>query len=218
MDDLSRRPDYQPGCAAKYALVIAGDQDVGKSAALSILGGDWFTDDIAQLGTKDSQLQAGNAWIVELAELDSMRGAHVSAITAPSSREKSISSPALRGSRHSTGAASCVLAATVNPAGPYLHTKPAMSGSGRCSPRRFDLEALRHDRDQLWAEAVTATKLANAWWPDDGSTPAKLRKKLPRAAGTTPVDPVQEWIDRKTARHFSASEILAGALKYRKTA
>src|SRR6516162_9377681 len=48
---------YQPGCIAKYVLIIEGPQDLGKSTALRILGGEWFTDDIEVLGSKDSQLQ-----------------------------------------------------------------------------------------------------------------------------------------------------------------
>ena len=78
---------YQPGCQAKYCLVLEGDQDLGKSTALEVLGGEWYTDDIAELGTKDSAMQAANAWIVELAELNSTRRAHVDAVKAFISRK-----------------------------------------------------------------------------------------------------------------------------------
>ena len=60
----------QPGCLAKYVLVLEGPQDLGKSKALSIIGGEWFSDDIEALGSKDSKLQVGNALVIELPELE----------------------------------------------------------------------------------------------------------------------------------------------------
>src|SRR5271170_2664042 len=46
---------HDPGCQADYALVLEGrrgDLRRGKSTALRILGQLWYTDDIAELGTK----------------------------------------------------------------------------------------------------------------------------------------------------------------------
>jgi hypothetical protein len=110
---------YQPGCQAKYCLVLEGDQDLGKSTALEVLGGEWYTDDIAELGTKDSAMQAGNAWIVELAELDSVRKAHIAAVKAFISRKvdrfrKPFGRYIISQERQ------CILAASINPGAEYL--------------------------------------------------------------------------------------------------
>ncbi len=43
---------YQPGVRADSALILEGPQGLMKSTALRALAGDFFTDDIAELGAK----------------------------------------------------------------------------------------------------------------------------------------------------------------------
>jgi predicted P-loop ATPase len=204
---------YQPGCPAKYVLVLTGDQDIGKSSALSILGGEWYTDDIAQLGTKDSQMQVGNAWIVELAELDSMRRANVSTVKAFISRKVDRFRPPY-GEHVIDQERQSVLAATVNDAGRYLQDE---TGNVRFWPvpaTKIDLEALRCDRDHLWAEAVHRYKAGERWWPDDEFDPHDAQQEASETAEDDPwFDLIQNWIGCQTAVLFSAREILAVALE-----
>jgi predicted P-loop ATPase len=63
---------FRPGCKNDTCLVLEGPQGVFKSTALKTLASPWFTDDIADLGTKDAALQVRGVWIIELAELDAM--------------------------------------------------------------------------------------------------------------------------------------------------
>jgi predicted P-loop ATPase len=158
---------YEPGCPAKYCIILEGDQDLGKSTALEILGSPWFTDDIAELGTKDASMQVGNAWIVELSELASVHRARVEATKAFMSRKvdhfrKPFGRNVIDQERQS------VLAATVNPDdGEYL---PDQTGNVRFWPvfcTAIDLESLRRDRDQLWAEAVHRYKNGEKWHIED---------------------------------------------------
>lgn len=156
---------FQPGCMAKYALILEGPQDLSKSTALEVLGSPWFTDDIDELGSKDSKLQVGNAWIVELAELDSLRKAEISAIKAFISRKadrfrRPFGRYVMEQPRQ------CVLAGTVNPSGQYFHDE---TGSVRFWPLKctaIDIPALKTDRDQLWAEAVARYHQGEKWWLD----------------------------------------------------
>jgi hypothetical protein len=212
---------FEPGCIAKYVLVVTGSQDIGKSTAFGILGGEWFTDDIAQLGTKDAQIQAGNAWIVELAELDSLRSADISATKAFISRRIDKFRPPY-GEHMIEQERECVLAATVNPAGPYLRDE---TGNVRFWPVRstqVDLNALRADRDQLWAEAVHRYKAREPWWPNDEFDPVAAQEEVSETAETDPwFDLVQLWVQARAVPRlrsgktpeFSASEILGSAIE-----
>jgi hypothetical protein len=221
---------FQPGCIAKYVLVIEGDQDLGKSTALCILGGEWFTDDIATLGSKDAQMQVGNAWIIELAELDSTRRADISAIKAFISRSVDQFRPPygehlIRQERQS------VLAATVNPSGAYLHDE---TGAVRFWPVKatcIDLEALARDRDQLWAEAVALYQAGTRWWPGDNFAPQEQQEARSETAASEPwLDSVLRWLELRSEvalshekagnweaadnlRVFSAAEVLSGAIE-----
>jgi putative DNA primase/helicase len=207
---------FNPGCIVKYVLVTTGNQDLGKSTAFSILGGEWYTDDMAQLGTKDSQIQAGNAWIVELAELDSMKRADISATKAFISRKVDQFRPPY-GEHLIQQERQCVLAATVNPAGPFLHDE---TGNVRFWPvlaTRIDLDALRQDRDQLWAEATHHFKADERWWPGDDFNPAAAQDEASETAESDPwFDPVQDWITVQTAKDFAVDEILAKVIEMRK--
>jgi predicted P-loop ATPase len=69
-------------------LILEGEQGAKKCTALRTLAGaDFFTDDISDLGSKDSVLQTRGVWIIELSELEAMKGAELSA-SKPSCRAR----------------------------------------------------------------------------------------------------------------------------------
>lgn len=143
-----------PGCKVDTALVLEGlKQGERKSTIFDTLGGDWFSDTPLAIGQKDASQAAGSAWIIELAELASLRRAESEAQKAfLSSRVDYFRLPYGRTVQRFKRA--CVFAGTTN-VDDYL--------TDRTGNRRFwcvrvggrgDVEALRRDRDQLWAEAV----------------------------------------------------------------
>jgi predicted P-loop ATPase len=203
---------YQPGCLAKYVLIIEGPQDLGKSSVFAALGGEWFTDDIAALGSKDSIMQVGNAWIVELAELDSMRRVAVSTIKAFISRKVDQFRPPY-GEHIIAQPRQCALGATVNPAGHYLNDK---TGAVRFWPQKavkIDLAALQSDRDQLWAEAVVRYKSGEQWWPDNSFEPQAEQEARSESVADDPwYDLVEHWLQHQSKAEFSIYEILTGAV------
>ena len=139
----------EPGCKADCALILEGPQGLLKSAALKTLGHPWFTDDLADLGTKDAAMQLAGRWILELAELDSISRGEVSKIKAFMSRTTDRFRPPY-GRRVVEQPRQCVLAGTVNNT-EYLRDE---TGGRRFWPIQcsvIDTEALVADRDQLWA-------------------------------------------------------------------
>jgi predicted P-loop ATPase len=157
---------FEPGCKADCCLILEGDQGIRKSTALRTLGEPWFTDELAEIGSKDAALQTQGVWIVEIAELDSMSRADVGKIKAFMSRATDRFRPPY-GKRLVTSPRQCVFAGSVNH-GTYLRDE---TGGRRfwpvaCTKAEIDIDALAAVRDQLWAEAYTYYFDGKPWWLD----------------------------------------------------
>lgn len=142
----------EPGCKFDSVLVLEGLQSLGKSTALSILGGDWHRDTPFQLGDKDALQTIQGVWIYELAELEGFTSVDASKAKAffssPVDRFRPSYEPAIV-----EFARQCVFAGTTNQIADYLRDS---TGNRRYWPiycRKVDARALAEDRDQLWAEA-----------------------------------------------------------------
>lgn len=151
-----------PGCKVDTVLVLEGRQGTGKSTALRILGGPWFSDQLSgPIGSRDAKAGLRGRWIVELQELAAVRKSDVETIKAFVSEQTDSYRPAYaRLDVHV--ARQCVFAASTNRSD-YLKDE---TGNRRWLPWRcgeIDLEGLRRDRDQLWAEAMAAHAAGEAW-------------------------------------------------------
>jgi len=65
---------------------LHAEQGIGKSGALRVLFDPWFTDEIADLGSKDSAMQLRGVWGTEMAELDALDRVDVKRIKAWTTR------------------------------------------------------------------------------------------------------------------------------------
>lgn len=153
------------GVKADNVLIIEGLQGMGKSTALSILGGDWFSDTHFTLGDKDGYQQMVGVWICELAELDAFN-------KAESTKAKQFFSTLCDRYRPSYGRRAmdfprqCVFAGTTNQDS-YLKD---VTGNRRYWPvkcEQLNVEGLKKVRDQLWAEAVYMLNQGEPWWALD---------------------------------------------------
>jgi hypothetical protein len=151
----------RPGCKLDTMPVLEGAQGIGKSRALRILAGEWFSDSTITDKSPDCFQALRGVWIYELAELASVSGRE-------SERIKAYVSSAV--DRYRTSYARRVadvprqvaFAGTTN-AHAYLSDS---TGARRFHPIAcglIDLEALARDRDQLWAEAVVMLERGEAW-------------------------------------------------------
>jgi len=157
---------FESGCKADCCLIFEGDQGIKKSTALRVLAQPWFTDEIADLGSKDAALQTRGVWVIEIAELESLSRSDVGKIKAFMSRATDRFRPPY-GKRLIDSPRQCVFAGSVNH-GTYLRDE---TGGRRfwpvaCRLPVIDVDGLAACRDQLWAEATALYFDGKPWWLD----------------------------------------------------
>jgi putative DNA primase/helicase len=147
---------FKPGCQVDTMIILEGPQGIGKSRVFRILAiqPEWFTDRLSELGSKDAALELRGKMIIEMSELN--------AILSDRSENRAIKGFLSRESDcyrapydRTTGEhdRQCVFAGTTNQ-DTYLRDE---SGARRFWPIRcgdIDLEGLKRDLPQLYAEAV----------------------------------------------------------------
>jgi predicted P-loop ATPase len=146
----------QPGCKFDEMLVLEQTQQgTDKSSALAVLAvrEEWFADDLPLNveGKRVIETLRGR-WIVEAAELSGMRKADVEHLKAMLSRR--IDRGRMAYGRLPTEAPrQSIVIGTTNKS-EYLRDTTGNRRFWPVSIEKFDLPALRRDRDQLWAEAA----------------------------------------------------------------
>lgn len=163
----------QPGCKVDNVLILQGAQGIQKSTLFKVLAGsDFFSDTYINIGKKDAYQQLHNAWIYEMAELDSFYRKDASQIKSfltstqdefrPPYAEELQTVP-----RHT------VIVGTTNEAAPLKDD----TGNRRfwlvpCPPVKFNLQWLARHRTQLWAEAMHYYNQDVPWWltPEEEAT------------------------------------------------
>jgi predicted P-loop ATPase len=146
----------RPGRKFDEMLVLENpEQGNNKSTALSILAvrEEWFSDDLPLNADPKRVIESlRGRWIVEAAELSGMRRADVEHLKAFLSRQ--VDRARLSYDRLVTERPrQCVIAGTTN-SEEYLRDTTGNRRMWPVAVRGFDVEALRRDRDQLWAEAA----------------------------------------------------------------
>jgi predicted P-loop ATPase len=147
----------KPGCKFDHITVLEGLEGSMKSTSIVVLAGvENFSDQtILTASDKEQQELVRGVWIFEIADLAGMKKGEVEKIKAFASRTHDRARPAY-GRRRVDAARRCIFIATTNE-DDYLQSQ---TGNRRFWPvetgitRAIDVEALRRDRDQLWAEAA----------------------------------------------------------------
>ena len=145
----------QPGVKFDEMLVLESPQGTNKSTALKVLAvrDDWFTDDLPLNAEAKRVIEAlSGKWIVEAGELKGMRQGGANHLKGLLSRTHDKARMAYDRLEREVPR-QCVIVGTTNDSR-YLRD---LTGNRRFWPvavTGFDLDALRRDRDQLWAEAA----------------------------------------------------------------
>lgn len=171
---------YDPGCKVDTVVILEGEQGKLKSTALNVLAGDeYFSDGLPDIHHKDAADHLQGLWLVEIGEMAAVKRSDMVDVNRflttridkfrPSYGRHTIDSPR-----------TSVFAATTN-ADVYLKDP---TGARRFWPiavgNTIDLDGLRRDRDQLFAEAVTRYRQSEQYWLNDAEYEVAKRETSER--------------------------------------
>ncbi|KGS21601.1 virulence-associated E family protein [Burkholderia pseudomallei] len=151
-----------PGCKVDTMPVFEGSQGKGKSTLLSVLGGQFYAELTDSLDSKDFFVSIQGKWLVEIAELDAFRKSDVTRIKQVLSSQVDRFRPPY--GKHSIDSPRrAVFAGTTNESD-YLRDA---TGARRFWPALvgdINLDWLRQNREQIFAEAVEQYQGHATWW------------------------------------------------------
>jgi predicted P-loop ATPase len=207
---------FEPGCQADHMLILEGKQGIGKSTGLRALFEPWFSDDVADFDNKDAQMGMSGVWCIELSELAAIARRETEVVKAfVSRRVDRFRAPYER--RLAEHPRQCVFAATTNE---HDFLKDATGGrrSWPFEVGTVDRKRIVQDKNQLWAEAVTAYRAGVPWWIVEGE--ADLLADIQTAQGDRTEhdlwhEPISTYIENqeKTGQNaFTVAELLKGGV------
>lgn len=157
-----------PGCKVDTVLILCGAQGAYKSTSLRVLAGeDWFSDSHLDISRKESYelIHSSGVWLWEMAENYALNKSDVNNAKMFLSAQSDRFRPSY-GRTPITRHRQVVFVSTTN--------EPSFLTDGTGNRRfwpvtigRIDLEALKRDRDQIWAEAMELFEKGEPWWLED---------------------------------------------------
>jgi predicted P-loop ATPase len=196
-----------PGCKVDTVPILEGPQGAMKSTSVRTLFDPWFSDEVADLGSKDAAMQMSGVWCIELAELDAMSRAEVSRTKAFISRRSDRYRPPF-GRRVVDRPRPCVFWGTTNADG-YLKDE---TGGRRFWPIKvgtINVTGLAMNRDQLWAEAQARYQDGTPWWIKDRAVQvAAEEQQKDRYQGDVWDEAIASYVTRMGDRDVTIVDVL----------
>jgi putative DNA primase/helicase len=201
----------EPGCKFDYALVLEGAEGLRKSTLCAVLGGDWYSDTDLDLTHKDSMSALRGKWLHEFSEMDSVTRAEASKQKSFLSRMVDEFRP-VYGRREIRCPRQVVFVGTTNE---DEYVKEGQ-GARRFWPvrvtKQIDIEWLRSNLDQLFAEAVADYEAGERYFP----SPEEQREVFQpeqrrRVVQESLIDALHDWVLDPDADELLARAAHGGA-------
>lgn len=194
---------FEPGCQVDNTLIFEGVQGTGKSSTLKVLASPaWYTNDVADLGSKDAAQQLPGKWILELAELSAMRKTTLEATKAFLTRSVDHYRPSY--GRYTVDVErSCVFAGSTNTAVYLQDEENRRFWPVKCNT--IDVPGVAAARDQLWAEATHRYRAKEPWWLDSELTQLAKAEQDTRKEGDPWHSLVATFLAKSATEGFNPS-------------
>lgn len=169
---------FRPGCQADHMPVLEGKMGRGKSTALEILGGQWYASLGQAFGSHEFQQAIQGVWLAEIPDMAGFqRREHSAVIAAVTTRwDRYRASYGRRAEDHPR----VTIFGATSESDDYL---PESRGIRRYWPLRchdINLDGLRDQRDQLFAEAMKSYVAGASWHAmpeDEAKTEQEARRE-----------------------------------------
>lgn len=198
----------RPGCKQDTMPVLEGSQGKKKSTALQeLVGSRWFAEASAHPNNKDFFQSMAGKWLIEIAELDAFSRGEVTAVkrvmTCQVDRYR-----ASYGRRAEDHPRQCVFAGTTN----RDDWNRDETGARRFWPvkceRELDLDWIRDNREQLFAEAVARYRRGEKWW--DVPLDRALEEQDARLMRDVWAEPLEQFLVGRS--HVTMAQVLEHGL------
>jgi hypothetical protein len=185
-----------PGCICRYVVILEGPEEVGKSTLVQALASEaWYVVLSIGLETKDAHMMLQNAWVAEMAELDSLTRTEETRLKAFITMRQDSYIPKYSNFRESH-ARRAIFVGTTNDES-YLK---GQTGNTRFLPvkitKQIDIEGFGFVREQLFAEALQVYRTAPEWWQmsSEGAAAAVEERERRRVVNVYE-QPLHEWLE-----------------------
>jgi predicted P-loop ATPase len=203
----------RPGCRHNYMPILENEQGTLKSTACSVLAGEYFSDNLPDITRKECSQHLRGKWLIEVAELRAYSRAEIDHFKEFLVRDVERYRPPW-GRKEVHEPRQCVFVGTTNKT-MYLQDE---TGNRRFWPvkcDRIEIEHLKRDRDQLFAEAVWRFKHDEQWWPtaafERESIAAEQEARFEADAWEKPI---RRYLDTLSTKRTTVLDVAVEALGY----
>jgi putative DNA primase/helicase len=191
---------YVPGCKVDTMPVLEGVEGLHKSSFLEVLGDPWYGSLPTAFGDKDFLQAIQGRWLIEVPDMTGFTRRDHSHIIATITIRKDIYR-ASYGRRTVEHPRTAVFAATSNN-DDYLQDTRGIRRYWPIRCQAIDLDILRAQREQVFAEAVLKYR-SGAKWYEMPATAA--REQLDRSAPDLWTDRIMQYADELVARRLNVT-------------
>lgn len=199
-----------PGCQMDTVLILKGNQGIRKTSGFRALAGaEWFAAPHINVQSKDTAIALRGRWIVEWAELDSMKRSENTAIKAFITERADTYRPPYGKVAKSFPRANVFVGTTNDEE--FLTDATGDRRYHVVESDAVDVEGICRAREQLWAEAVQLYRSGIKWWLTD----EQEQERAASNARFRQVDPwealIKDWALGRVA--FTVEELLVDGLE-----